>query len=358
MIQVAIMQCIHPWHQQKADASLAIKQKMEANIAEYIQQHLSIILYSWQNLYQQRNTEIQTQYRTAFKREAVSYGVFLIGLQIIPALGDICIIYALLQSNLRMIHFMELYMYYQNMISSVNACKDQWIQTWKKRIAIERTWNMLQKPVRKDTGNERIVRIVPSITFNTITFQYPTALQPVFSGFSLYIDLGEHVLLKAPSGKGKTTLLKLLLGLYPVQAGSIRIGHKDVSSMKPNEIRSMISIVPQDAFYDASRTIRENIMMGSTKSIDVVDQVVLSDLRGQLDTRPANLSGGQKQRIALARIFVNNAPIIILDEPTSALDKETERSMIDMICEYAKDKTVIWITHNDISHTNIKRICL
>lgn len=361
IIQIAIMHFIHPWHQQKSDKSVAIKQKIETNINEYIQHHLHIIMYSWQNLYQERNVEIQTEYRNVFKYESLSYGLFLVGLQVIPSLGDIIIIYALLQNNVGIIHFIELYSYYQSMISAVNVCKDQWIQTWMKRIAIERTWNILQKPIYNEVSQIRLRRLVPSITFDNITFQYPTGIRPVFSGFSLHISVGEHVHFKAPSGKGKTTLLKLLLGLYPVEKGSICIGNKDISSITPMEIRSMISIIPQESFYDGSRTIRENIMTGYTKSFDIaylLDKVKLTELQNELDTKPVTLSGGQKQRIAIARIFLQNTPIIILDEPTSALDKETERSIIDIVCEYAKDRTVIWITHNDILHANIKRIYL
>ena len=125
-------------------------------------------------------------------------------------------------------------------------------------------------------------------------------------------------------------------------------------------MKQLVSIVPQEPFYDASRTIRENIMMGSTESVNVealLDRVKLSELQELLDKKPATLSGGQKQRIAIARVFVKNTPIIILDEPTSALDKETERSIIDIVHEYSKNKTVIWITHNDM-HPNIKRIYL
>ena len=361
LTQLTVMQCIHPWYQQKAEATTAIKQKIEANINEYIQQHLSIILYSWQSIYQQIHTALRLEYINTLKQESTGYGLFLIALQVVPALGDIGMIYTLLQNNISVIHLVEIYSYYQSMISATNACKDQWVHTWKKRPQLERTWNILQKPIC--TENVSIASssdISQSITFDAVTFRYPTIITPVFSAFSLEIQPGEHVFLKAPSGRGKTTLLKLLLGLYPIESGSIRIGDKDVSKITPPEMKQLVSIVPQEPFYDASRTIRENIMMGSTESVNVealLDRVKLSELRELLDTRPATLSGGQKQRIAIARVFVKNTPIIILDEPTSALDKETEQSIIDVIHNYIKDKTVIWITHNDM-YPNIKHIYL
>lgn len=361
LTQLVVMQCIHPWYQRKTEVTVAIKQKIEANINEYIQQHLSIILYSWQMVYQQIHKALRLEYNNTLKQEATGYGLFLIALQVVPALGDIGMIYTLLQNNISVIHLVEIYSYYQSMISATNACKDQWVHTWKKRPQLERTWNILQKPIC--TENDAITSssdTSQSITFDAVTFRYPTIIAPVFSAFSLEIQPGEHVFLKAPSGRGKTTLLKLLLGLYPIESGSIRIGNKDVSKITPTEMKQLISIVPQEPFYDASRTIRENIMMGSTESVNVealLDRVKLSELRELLDTRPATLSGGQKQRIAIARVFVKNTPIIILDEPTSALDKETAQSIIDVIHDYIKDKTVIWITHNDID-TNIKRIYL
>ena len=111
-LQIIVMQYIHPWYQQKSEATTAIKQKIEANINEYIQQHLSIILYSWQALYQQIHTTLRVEYINTFVQESIGYGIFLIGLQVIPALGDICIIYTLLQTNVSMIHFKEIYSYY------------------------------------------------------------------------------------------------------------------------------------------------------------------------------------------------------------------------------------------------------
>jgi len=366
MTQLMVMQCIHPWYQQKTEATIAIKQKIEGNINEYIQQHLSIILYSWQSLYRQIHTTLSAEYINQCNTEAIGYGLFLVALQVVPALGDICMVYTLLQHNVSMIHVLEIYSYYQSMSSAINTCKDQWIHTWKKRPQLERTWAMLQKSVYNENTSVQLSPITASITFASITFRYPTVITPVFSTFSLQIDAGEHVFIKASSGKGKTTLLKLLLGLYPVESGRILIGNRDVSQIMPEEMKQLVSIVPQEPFYDASRTIRENIMMGSTTTTESVsmdtllDRVNLSELRELIDKKPAMLSGGQKQRIAIARIFVKTTPIIILDEPTSALDKETEQNMINLIHAYSTDKTVIWITHNDVqyAHTNIKHIYL
>ena len=156
-------------------------------------------------------------------------------------------------------------------------------------------------------------------------------------------------ILSAKSGKGKTTLLTLLMGLYPVESGSIWIGPYNIRELQPKEIRSFISIVPQDPWYDPHRTLRENLLMGLSYTCvlpdDLLEKVHLTELKDRLDQRIVNVSGGQKQRIAVARILLRDTPIVILDEPTSALDAELEQDMIALIVEHVKEKTVVWITH-------------
>jgi ABC-type branched-subunit amino acid transport system ATPase component len=341
-MQIVIMHCIHPWHQEHTEKSRTIKQKVETTINEYIQQHTPIILYAWQNMYQERHHTLRAPHALAAKQEGISYAIFLIALQLAPRLGEIYMIYALLQTELTTAHLMEIYTYYHLLTESIGNFKDQWIASWKQKTAMQRMTAILEKiPPNDIISHEYMDK--PSICFNRITFSYPNSA-PVFSHFSLDIDPGEHVMIKAKSGRGKTTLLKLLLGLYSVQSGDIRIGHRNVATMSPTEIRSLISILPQEPFYDRTRTLRENLCLGTNSDLGtILDQVeLLKDLDGVFE-----LSGGQKQRVALARVLLQTTPIVILDEPTSALDEETEQKMIHMIQNHIHDKTVIWITHRN-----------
>jgi len=346
VIQIAIMHCIHPWHQTQTEKSRIMKQKVETTINEYIQQHTPIILNAWQNIYQERHDVLRNPYALIVKQEGISYAVFLLALQLAPRLGEIYMIYALLQTDLTTAYLIEIYTYYHLLAESIGNFKDQWIASWKQKTAMQRMTAILTKPDSLYTSYNPVKNA--SIHIDCITFSYPNT--NVFSNFSLTIKAGEHVMIKAKSGRGKTTLLKLLLGVYHVQSGHIKIGNRNVATMSPKEIRSLISIVPQEPFYDTTRTLRENLSLGTTADLGtILDQVELfKDLDGVFE-----LSGGQKQRVAIARILLQQTPIVILDEPTSALDEETEQKMIRMIQNHIHDKTVIWITHRNISSMRV-----
>lgn len=163
------------------------------------------------------------------------------------------------------------------------------------------------------------------------------------------------------TGCGKSTLIKLLMRLYPVPDKKISIGGQDINSIDIKSLRDNIAYVPQDT-YLFQDTIRENIRFGNLKSMDpdVEEAAKLANAHDFILGLPdgydtilqdggKNLSGGERQRIALARAFLKNAPILLMDEATSALDNNNETEIQAAIKKLINGKTALIVAHRDIT---------
>jgi ATP-binding cassette subfamily B protein len=194
------------------------------------------------------------------------------------------------------------------------------------------------------------------IVFDDVSFIYQGGVS-VFDGFSLDIKPGERIGLVGHSGAGKSTITKLLLRFADVTKGSIEIDAQDIRAITQNDLRSVISYVPQESIL-FHRTIFENILYGrSEASREEVEQAAkgahahefISKLPNGYDTlvgeRGVKLSGGERQRVAIARAMLKRAPILILDEATSSLDSISEQYIQEAFNELMKGKTTIVIAH-------------
>lgn len=174
---------------------------------------------------------------------------------------------------------------------------------------------------------------------------------------TLIAKAGETVALVGESGGGKTTLFKLLLGMYPPKSGRMLLNGEDVGQMDLQQQRRHFAWVPQEAHL-FSGTIRENIADGNpeatqqeiewaAKTAEAHD--FIHEFPEGFDTkigeRGARLSGGQRQRIAIARALLRNAPVLLLDEATSALDNESERKVQKALEQLKKGRTTFVIAH-------------
>ncbi|QGU05214.1 ABC transporter ATP-binding protein [Corynebacterium comes] len=196
----------------------------------------------------------------------------------------------------------------------------------------------------------------PVIEFDDVSFSYLPG-EPVIRDVSFRADEGETVALVGESGGGKSTLVNLLLGLYRVSDGNLRVCGRDVSDLSAAELRASVGVVFQEASL-FSGTIRENIAYGRP---DATDEEVFEVARranahdfitrfpAGYDTvigeRGLRLSGGQKQRVAVARAMLKDAPILLLDEATSALDTKSERAVQAGLDELMKNRTTVIIAH-------------
>ncbi|MGN6488396.1 MAG: ABC transporter ATP-binding protein [Devosia sp.] len=201
------------------------------------------------------------------------------------------------------------------------------------------------------------------IEFRDVSFNYWRGKEgTVMEGFNLAIRPGEKVGLVGRSGAGKSTMVNLLLRLFDVESGSIRIDGQDVREVTQESVRAAIGLVSQDTSL-LHRSVRENIKYGRQTATDeemicAAEQAKVADvIAGLMDPkgrrgydahvgeRGVKLSGGQRQRVAIARVLLKNAPILILDEATSALDSEVEAAIQDQLVSLMQGKTVIAIAH-------------
>lgn len=206
-----------------------------------------------------------------------------------------------------------------------------------------------------------------SIEFVNVDFRYKDG-QNVFNDLNLKIKGKSKVGLVGYSGGGKTTVTNLLLRFVDIDSGDILIDGKSIYKTTQDDLRKLISYVPQDPqlFH---RSLYENISYGKADADmeDVIRAAKLAKIHDFIMTLPQGyettvgergikLSGGQRQRVAIARAILENAPIFILDEATSSLDSETEKDIQDALEEVMKDRTSIVIAHRLSTIKSMDRI--
>jgi len=179
----------------------------------------------------------------------------------------------------------------------------------------------------------------------------------ILHDFNLTVTAGEKIALVGPSGAGKSTVTKLLLRMYDVTEGSIRVDGQNIAEVTQESLRDTISFVPQEPIL-FHRSLRDNIRYGRPDATD--EEVIAAAKKAHchefieglsegyethVGERGVKLSGGERQRVAIARAILKNAPILILDEATSALDSESEALIQDALRVLMEGKTVIVIAH-------------
>lgn len=208
------------------------------------------------------------------------------------------------------------------------------------------------------------------LAFEHIDFSYPGQGGQALKNVSLTIAPGEKVALIGPIGSGKTTLGKLLLGLYEPTNGLVTLDGTDIRQIDPSELRRFIGYVPQDITLFRG-TVRENIIFGSP---DVDDALILraAELSGvntfvskhpkgfdlEIGEQGRGLSGGQRQSVAMARALLHDPPILILDEPSSSMDNRTETRLKANLTQLLPGKTLVLITHRGSLLDLVDRIVL
>jgi ATP-binding cassette, subfamily B, bacterial len=217
---------------------------------------------------------------------------------------------------------------------------------------------MLLEPheVKDVKGAEPISVTDGAVLFDRVNFSFHKEVS-VLKDFTLSIKPGEKIALVGMSGAGKSTVTKLLLRMFDIESGSIRIDDQNIRDVTQNSLRDAISFVPQEPIL-FHRSLMENIRYGRRDASDeeVVDAAkkahcheFISNLPDGYETyvgeRGIKLSGGERQRVAIARAILKDAPILLLDEATSSLDSESEALIQDALATTMQGKTVIVIAH-------------
>lgn len=210
-------------------------------------------------------------------------------------------------------------------------------------------------------SEEMLEKLEGNIQIQDLTFNYPETIDMVLENININLKKGESLGIIGTIAAGKTTLLNLLTGLYPVKRGKIFIDGKDINDISLPVLRENISYITQDNFLFSS-TLKENINLfrdiyektdidDSTKNAMIYDEIrhmpeqIETNLGGETGVE---LSGGQKQRIAVSRAFLKRSNIIFFDDTFSALDNRTEKALLDNIKQLTENKTCI-IVSNRIS---------
>ncbi|HDX1766842.1 TPA: SAV1866 family putative multidrug efflux ABC transporter [Staphylococcus aureus] len=206
------------------------------------------------------------------------------------------------------------------------------------------------------------------IDIDHVSFQYNDNEAPILKDINLSIEKGETVAFVGMIGGGKSTLINLIPRFYDVTSGQILIDGHNIKDFLTGSLRNQIGLVQQDNIL-FSDTVKENILLGRPTATDeeVVEAAKMANAHDfimnlpqgydtEVGERGVKLSGGQKQRLSIARIFLNNPPILILDEATSALDLESESIIQEALDVLSKDRTTLIVAHRLSTITHADKI--
>lgn len=233
--------------------------------------------------------------------------------------------------------------------------------------ASERILEILDEKVEVHVDKaHKIEKVSGKVSFQNVGFSYPSRPDmEVLKDISFDVPSGKKVAIVGQSGAGKSTIVQLLMKLYPLSKGKILVDGKSIENQDVTELRSNIGIVPQEVMLFGG-TIFENIAYGKPNSTE--EEVKEAARRANalefinsfpdgfktvVGERGVKLSGGQRQRVAIARAILKDPAILILDEATSALDSESEKLVQDALDELMKNRTTIIIAHRLATIRNV-----
>lgn len=231
---------------------------------------------------------------------------------------------------------------------------------------LDKVFNLEREKISVKGNLQNEEGIKGNIEIKDLTFNYPEHIETVLNNINITVNKGETLGIIGTIGSGKTTLMNLLLRLYPVKNGKIFIDGQDINDIPLKTLRDNICYITQDNFL-FSTTLRENVKLfkdgfedeeikESTKNAMIYDDI--EKMQNGIDTiigeRGGDLSGGQKQRVVISRAFLNKSNIVIFDDTFSALDNRTEQKVLNNVKELVKDKTCIIISNriSDIKAAN------
>lgn len=244
------------------------------------------------------------------------------------------------------------------------------MQFHNARTSLNSIDNYMKMPVEHEAEREFVSRpdLRGAIEFRNVSFSYPGSEQASLSGVSFSLRPGERVGIIGRIGSGKTTLEKLVLGLYQPSEGSVLIDGMDARQIDPVDLRRAIGHVPQDPmlFYGS---LKHNLLVGApfadetdmlhAARIAGVDDFAARNPKGYdmlVGERGESLSGGQRQSIAVARALINDPAILLLDEPSSNLDNQSEAQLKRRLEEASQGKTILLVTHRTALLTLVDRL--
>ena len=220
---------------------------------------------------------------------------------------------------------------------------------------------IMEAPVEREPGRTFVMRprLDGRIDFRAVTFRYPGQQVDALREVSFSIPPGTRVGIIGRMGSGKSTIAKLLIGLYHPQSGNVLIDGIDTRQIDPTDLRRNVGYTPQNIVL-FSGTMRHNLTMGAPQADDaaMLRAVQLVGLDEHVSRHPLGydmpvgergdaLSGGQKQAVALARALLSDPPVLLLDEPTSSMDTATEEQFKGRLARTLEGRTLLVVTHRE-----------
>ncbi|WP_370682632.1 type I secretion system permease/ATPase [Comamonas sp. GB3 AK4-5] len=233
------------------------------------------------------------------------------------------------------------------------------MQYQNARTSLNSIDNYMKMPVERTQDKEYVSRpsLEGAIEFRNVSFTYPGGKHPVLNNLSFKVAAGERVGIIGRIGSGKSTLEKLVLGLYQPTEGAVLVDGVDVRQIDPSDLRRAIGHVPQDPmlFYGS---LKQNLLIGApyASEEDMLQAARLAGVNEFADQHPdgydmpigergESLSGGQRQSIAVARAMIHDPAVLLLDEPSSNLDNQSEAMLRRRLVDAGSDKTMLLVTH-------------
>ena len=268
-------------------------------------------------------------------------------------------VYQIIDGNLSMGGLIACYMLSSRALGPLTQISGLLTRYQQARITLDSVNQMMELPQERQADERPLKRqsLQGAIEFRQLDFHYPDQQQAALQGINLIVRPGEKIGIIGRSGSGKSSLAKLIVGLYQPDAGSLLVDGIDVRQLDVSDLRHNIGYVPQDIQL-FSGTLRDNLVSGARY---VEDELVLqaAELAGvhefvrlhpkgyelQVGERGQNLSGGQRQNVALARALLLDPPILLLDEPTSAMDNTGEERLKQRLSAVISTKTLLLVTH-------------
>jgi ATP-binding cassette, subfamily B, bacterial HlyB/CyaB len=269
--------------------------------------------------------------------------------------------YQVIHDNLTIGQLVAFNMLLGNILQPFQRLTVLWNQLQEVLIAMERINDVLDAEPEEDLQSQARQILPPlrgHLRFENVTFRYhPEGNENIIENLSFEVQPGQMLALVDRSGSGKTTISKLMLGLYPPTEGRILVDDYELNHVALKSLRQQTGVVDQDTFMFGG-TIQENISLSDPGAplAAVIDAAELAGADKFIRKLPMGyetqigeggglLSGGQRQRIAIARALIGNPPLLIMDEATSHLDAESERIIQNNLSAILKDRTTVVIAH-------------
>ena len=227
----------------------------------------------------------------------------------------------------------------------------------KTTVALDRIDDIILKESEHLNDSTSTPEITGIVEFDNVVFQFEDDNKPLLKGISFKVKKGETVAIVGKTGSGKSTLINLMIRLLDIQEGSIKFDGVDIKDMNKKHLRQNVGIIMQEPFL-YSRSVYENIkIMNKTANADQIQKAAsIASLHDDINKfedgyetmvgeRGVTLSGGQKQRVAIARMLLDDKPVLIFDDSLSAVDTETDIQIRSALDKQWKDTTVFIITH-------------